>query len=69
MTRRTTIYNCEAPDCDRHADSALPAWEAPIAGWVLVATRDPSSDTEDHDFCSTNCVMRWAAQFDAPKEI
>ena len=69
MTRRSTTYHCEAPDCENRQESALPAWEAPIAGWVLVTTRAPSSDTEEHDFCSTDCAMRWAAQIEPPQEV
>lgn len=67
--KRDTTYHCEAPDCESHQASALPAAEAPITGWVVLRLRLPSHPVVEHDFCSTDCAMKWCAQIDPPEII
>lgn len=55
MTREP-IYHCNGPDCDRHQQSMN---RPPLRGWIEV--RDGDNPGEIMDFCSWDCVMKFAA--------
>ena len=48
--------HCDNPDCD--------AWQRePFESFLALR----GQDSRDHHFCCTDCILKWAAQFD-PKE-
>lgn len=66
MTREMTYY-CEEPKCENKQTSASEA--RPITGWLLVVMRLPTENPYLYDFCSWDCLMKYAASLDPPEEI
>lgn len=64
MARETTYY-CEAPDCKTHVRAMC---EPPATGFLVVRERVPSEPVSERDFCSWDCVMRFAATLE-PTEV
>ncbi len=65
MSRETT-YRCCGPGCDTHVCTAA---EPPVAGFLVVRERLPSEPVSERDFCSWDCVMRFAATLDPIETI
>ena len=63
---RDITYHCEGPDCTTHIASA--ARRAPVRGFIEVR-ENVGDDILVHDFCSWDCVMKFAAKIDAPLEL
>ncbi len=64
MARETT-YHCEGPDCAKHVTAMC---KPPATGFLVVRERIPSERPTDRDFCSWDCVMRFAATLE-PTEV
>ncbi len=65
MSRETT-YFCEAPGCNSHVRAMC---EPPATSFLVVRERIPSEPVSERDFCSWDCVMRFAATLDPIETI
>lgn len=69
MKLEGTIH-CEGPDCETHQHvgcSTMAAGRLPGSGWLRVIEYVSSTDSE-FAFCSSDCLMKWAAQ-SPPMEV
>lgn len=57
-------YHCDGPDCEHHGSDQYP-------GWVLVTEHSshPGEPPDEMQFCSWDCVLKYAAKFPPPERI
>lgn len=62
-------WHCDGPECDHHTH-AIPQPNPPHGWYILDAgTGSQNAPARVGEFCSLDCVMKYAAQFDPPTVI